>query len=106
MTNVVSLCLVYDNSLCDGYSFCAADENPRQFLRMNEDELEQTLQTVRDPHLKHTLSFGIGLHHAGLTEHVLESNRLSIHFLSFSFSFSLSLSLSLSHLHYVDIHDL
>lgn len=28
----------------------------------------QVLTTVKDPHLQHTLRFGIGLHHAGLNE--------------------------------------
>jgi hypothetical protein len=39
---------------------------------MNEEELEEVLETIRDPHLRHTLSFGIGLHHAGLIEQVLQ----------------------------------
>eukprot|EP00122_Pirum_gemmata_P011433 Pgem_evm1s10592 len=30
--------------------------------------MENHLLGVADPNLKHTLSFGIGLHHAGLTE--------------------------------------
>lgn len=28
----------------------------------------QALAAVKDPHLQHTLRFGIGLHHAGLSE--------------------------------------
>jgi activating signal cointegrator complex subunit 3 len=52
----------------DLISYCVADESPRQFLRMNEEELEEVLERVRDPQLKHTLPFGIGLHHAGLIE--------------------------------------
>ena len=50
----------------DLIAFSAADGNPRKFLHMTEDELEGTLALVRDPHLKHMLSFGIGMHHAGL----------------------------------------
>jgi activating signal cointegrator complex subunit 3 len=38
------------------------------WLHMTEDELEITLSKVKDLNLKHTLSFGIGLHHAGLPE--------------------------------------
>lgn len=33
---------------------------------MADDELEAVLAEVIDTHLQHTLSFGIGLHHAGL----------------------------------------
>ena len=50
----------------DLIAFSAADGNPRKFLHMTEVELEGTLALVRDPHLKHMLSFGIGMHHAGL----------------------------------------
>eukprot|EP00899_Mesostigma_viride_P021111 jgi/Mesvir1/29000/Mv17769-RA.1 len=47
----------------------AADENPRGFLRgVDEDALAGYLARCRDPNLKHTLQFGIGLHHAGLGE--------------------------------------
>ncbi|XP_027205519.2 activating signal cointegrator 1 complex subunit 3-like [Dermatophagoides pteronyssinus] len=34
----------------------------------NEDELDALLETVKDSYLKHTLRFGIGMHHAGLVE--------------------------------------
>ena len=30
-----------------------------------EPGLRETLPLVRDPHLRHTLAFGIGMHHAG-----------------------------------------
>ncbi len=30
--------------------------------------MEVVLTQIRDPHLRHTLSFGVGMHHAGLTE--------------------------------------
>jgi hypothetical protein len=40
---------------------------------MSEEELQEVLETIHDPHLRHTLSFGIGLHHAGLVEQVLQS---------------------------------
>ena len=50
----------------DLIAFSAADGNPRKFLHMTEDELEGAMALVRDPHLKHMLSFGIGMHHAGL----------------------------------------
>lgn len=35
---------------------------------MEEKELEDLLEGIRDSTLKHTLSFGIGLHHAGLSD--------------------------------------
>ena len=35
---------------------------------MSEDEVEFLVQQVLDGNLKHTLQFGIGLHHAGLKE--------------------------------------
>jgi activating signal cointegrator complex subunit 3 len=47
---------------------CASDDDPRIFLHMTDYELEATLVKVKDATLKHTLSFGIGLHHAGLPE--------------------------------------
>jgi activating signal cointegrator complex subunit 3 len=52
----------------DLITYAAADENPRQWLQMSEHELETYLARVRDPSLKHTLAFGIGMHHAGLCE--------------------------------------
>eukprot|EP00026_Physarum_polycephalum_P000144 Phypoly_transcript_00144.p1 GENE.Phypoly_transcript_00144~~Phypoly_transcript_00144.p1 ORF type:complete len:2136 (-),score=361.95 Phypoly_transcript_00144:17-6424(-) len=52
----------------DLITFCVADENPRQWLHMDESELDAILDTIRDASLKHTLSFGIGLHHAGLSD--------------------------------------
>lgn len=52
----------------DLINYCASDDNPRQFMKMGETELEGVLDQVRDPHLKHTISFGIGMHHAGLTD--------------------------------------
>lgn len=46
----------------------AVDEDPTQFWGegMNDEEMRKILSTVRDNALRHTLSFGIGLHHAGL----------------------------------------
>ncbi|ODV88104.1 hypothetical protein CANARDRAFT_26259 [[Candida] arabinofermentans NRRL YB-2248] len=47
---------------------CGMEENPRRFLKMDEDELETVLSKVKDDTLKLSLQFGIGLHHAGLVE--------------------------------------
>ena len=35
---------------------------------MAEEELEQVVEILRDNSLQHTIQFGIGLHHAGLTK--------------------------------------
>ncbi|KAL7747290.1 putative steryl acetyl hydrolase mug81 [Sorochytrium milnesiophthora] len=52
----------------DLISYCAMGDNPRRFLKLAEDELEGVLAQVKDANLRHALTFGIGLHHAGLTE--------------------------------------
>jgi antiviral helicase SLH1 len=52
----------------DLVNYLGMEENPKRFLRMEDDILEARLETVRDQTLRQTLSFGIGLHHAGLTE--------------------------------------
>ncbi|KAL1337994.1 DExH-box ATP-dependent RNA helicase DExH14 [Arachis hypogaea] len=52
----------------DLIQFAASDEHPRQFLDMPEDALQMVLSQVSDQNLRHTLQFGIGLHHAGLND--------------------------------------
>ncbi|CAN6469997.1 unnamed protein product [Victoria cruziana] len=52
----------------DLIQFAASDERPRLFLNMAEEELEMILFQVKDLSLRHTLQFGIGLHHAGLKD--------------------------------------
>jgi antiviral helicase SLH1 len=52
----------------DLINYCGMEENPKRFLHIDEDLLEEKLETVRDQNLRQALSFGIGLHHAGLTE--------------------------------------
>jgi len=37
-----------------------------QFLNMDSKELDVYIEHISDPNLKQTLSFGIGMHHAGL----------------------------------------
>ena len=51
----------------DLIAYAAADENPDTFVHCNSQELEQRIAKIQDPALKHTLQFGIGLHHAGLS---------------------------------------
>ncbi|KAL7033852.1 hypothetical protein ACKWTF_007745 [Chironomus riparius] len=52
----------------DLIAFLAGEDNPKQFLHLPEDEMEQILSGIKDNNLKLTLAFGIGLHHAGLQE--------------------------------------
>lgn len=52
----------------DLINFCGMEDNPRRFLRLSEDDLELNLSRVKDDSLREALSFGIGLHHAGLVE--------------------------------------
>lgn len=47
---------------------CGMEDNPRRFLRMDDNELQAALATVKDDTLRLLLQFGIGLHHAGLVE--------------------------------------
>ena len=53
----------------DLIAYCAADDNPKRFLNMSEDEIEMICQTCKDEALKNTLLFGIAIHHAGLDNH-------------------------------------
>ncbi|XP_058180771.1 DExH-box ATP-dependent RNA helicase DExH14 [Rhododendron vialii] len=52
----------------DLIQFAASDEQPRQFLNVSEETLQMILSQVTDQNLRHTLQFGIGLHHAGLND--------------------------------------
>ncbi|KAL2166430.1 hypothetical protein VTG60DRAFT_2783 [Thermothelomyces hinnuleus] len=52
----------------DLINLCGMEDNPRRFLHMNEDDLQLNLSRVKDEALKEAISFGIGLHHAGLVE--------------------------------------
>jgi antiviral helicase SLH1 len=52
----------------DLINFCGMEDNPRRFLHMSEDDLGLNLSRVKDDALREALSFGIGLHHAGLVE--------------------------------------
>ncbi|KAB8339317.1 hypothetical protein FH972_022250 [Carpinus fangiana] len=52
----------------DLINFCGMEDNPRRFVKMSEDDLELNLARVKDDALREAMSFGIGLHHAGLVE--------------------------------------
>ena len=50
----------------DLISFAAGDESPSLFLGCAHAYIDGMAQTVVDDALRHTLTYGIGLHHAGL----------------------------------------
>ncbi|KAL0275814.1 UNVERIFIED_CONTAM: hypothetical protein PYX00_003552 [Menopon gallinae] len=52
----------------DLISYLAGEDNPKQWLHMEEDEMDLIIDNTKDSNLKLTLAFGIGLHHAGLVE--------------------------------------
>ncbi|XP_017877585.1 activating signal cointegrator 1 complex subunit 3 [Ceratina calcarata] len=52
----------------DLIAYLAAEDNPKQWLNMPDDEMCSILDHIKDTNLKLTLAFGIGLHHAGLQE--------------------------------------
>ncbi|OQU93017.1 hypothetical protein SORBI_3001G457800 [Sorghum bicolor] len=52
----------------DIIQLAASDEKPRQFLSIADNSLDMVLSQVSDSNLRHTLQFGIGLHHAGLND--------------------------------------
>ncbi|KAL8996616.1 MAG: hypothetical protein Q9169_003898 [Polycauliona sp. 2 TL-2023] len=52
----------------DLVNLCGMEDNPRRFVKMSEDDLQLNLSRVKDEALREALSFGIGLHHAGLVE--------------------------------------
>uniref|UniRef100_A0A1B6DYT0 U5 small nuclear ribonucleoprotein 200 kDa helicase n=2 Tax=Clastoptera arizonana TaxID=38151 RepID=A0A1B6DYT0_9HEMI len=52
----------------DLIAYLAAENNPKQWLHMPEDEMVLIVGGIKDTNLKLTLAFGIGLHHAGLHE--------------------------------------
>lgn len=52
----------------DLINLCGMEDNPRRFLKMEEEDLQLNLARVKDEALKEAISFGIGLHHAGLVE--------------------------------------
>lgn len=52
----------------DLIAYLAAEDDPKQFLHMSEEEMEQIILNIKESNLKLTLAFGIGIHHAGLQE--------------------------------------
>ncbi|KAJ8451475.1 hypothetical protein Cgig2_017866 [Carnegiea gigantea] len=52
----------------DLIQYATSDEHPRKFVNMSEEALQMILSQISDQNLRHTLQFGIGLHHAGLND--------------------------------------
>lgn len=53
----------------DIISYAAGDSTPKRFLHCSEDYIESVAEGLNDEALRHTITFGIGLHHAGLSLH-------------------------------------
>lgn len=51
----------------DLISHAAGEENPKLFLHCDYDFIDAVAESLNDKVLAHTITFGIGLHHAGLT---------------------------------------
>jgi len=51
----------------DIISYAAADDNPKLFLSCSDTYAESVVERINDEALRHTITFGIGLHHAGLS---------------------------------------
>lgn len=51
----------------DLISHAAAEENPKLFLHCDYDYIDAIAESLNDKVLAHTVTFGVGLHHAGLT---------------------------------------
>lgn len=52
----------------DLINYCGMEDDPRRFVHMSEEDLQLNISRVKDSALQEALSFGIGLHHAGLVE--------------------------------------
>ena len=51
----------------DLIAFCA-NSGKMSYLNVDPEEIHKIIENVKDENLRHTLSFGIGMHHAGLSE--------------------------------------
>jgi activating signal cointegrator complex subunit 3 len=47
-------------------SYAANDQTPARFLNCGNAYIESIAKTIHDEALRHTITFGVGLHHAGL----------------------------------------
>jgi len=53
----------------DLIAYLAGEGNPKQWLHLEENQMDQVISGIKEPNLKLILSFGIGIHHAGLQDH-------------------------------------
>ena len=51
----------------DIISYAASDDAPKMFLGCSEMYVESVADRLKDEALRHTITFGIGLHHAGMS---------------------------------------
>eukprot|EP00536_Pseudo-nitzschia_multiseries_P002204 jgi/Psemu1/322449/estExt_fgenesh1_pg.C_290027 len=51
----------------DLISFAAGDQDPKVFLGCDDAYINSVATSIQDEALRHTITFGIGLHHAGLS---------------------------------------
>eukprot|EP01100_Stratorugosa_tubuloviscum_P015682 TRINITY_DN921_c0_g1_i6.p2 TRINITY_DN921_c0_g1~~TRINITY_DN921_c0_g1_i6.p2 ORF type:complete len:174 (+),score=60.72 TRINITY_DN921_c0_g1_i6:1927-2448(+) len=51
----------------DLIAYLVAEDKHTSWLHMSDNEFSNILGKIQDSNLRHTLAFGIGLHHAGLT---------------------------------------
>mmetsp|Transcript_15719 Transcript_15719/g.29656 ORF Transcript_15719/g.29656 Transcript_15719/m.29656 type:complete len:2127 (-) Transcript_15719:145-6525(-) len=51
----------------DLINYAAGDENPGAFLGCSDQYISEIAETINDASLRHTITYGIGLHHAGLS---------------------------------------
>lgn len=52
----------------DLIAYLATEDNPKQWLHMPEEQMNDILKNINESNLKLMLAFGIGLHHAGLQD--------------------------------------
>jgi activating signal cointegrator complex subunit 3 len=53
----------------DLINYAAGDQNPSVFLGCSDEYAHSIASSLHDASLRHTISYGIGLHHAGLSSH-------------------------------------
>lgn len=53
----------------DLIAYLAGEGSPKQWLHLEETQMDHIISGIKEPNLKLTLSFGIGIHHAGLQDH-------------------------------------
>jgi replicative superfamily II helicase len=52
----------------DLMAYLAGEGNPKQWLHIEESQMEQIIAGIKETNLKLSLAFGIGFHHAGLQD--------------------------------------